>query len=498
MFIHSLRYGFANNSSSTHSILLRAKLHEVDTDDFGWSWFHLTSPVEKARYMLAQVVRSLRSYNEGPLTDDVLWNGYAQKFFPDLYSELAFTPEPYSIGEYQSITSIPYVDHDSAWGRYPVDFWNEGCLHEEFFREAARELVYNPETTILGGNDNGDCPYSEALLGEEHPLSHILRGVGQVIRKEADGHFVTFQRGTGTKTRISFGERAVKPWEVAATPELVDVKITDACRHGCAYCYQGSTPEGKHADKHYLSQLFWALNQLKVFEVAIGGGEPTQHPDFAEILRDAKGKFPAVNLTTFRVSNLREHEKAIRENVSSIGLSVTSSTDIKEAWAWNNDVGFKGPRITLQLVAGMTGQNSARLLEQADALGIGYTLLGFKHHFRGVTYKKRTEGWIEPFLREKFARDKHASFGADSVFVNQYGHILDELGIPRVVRVSKEGAFSCYVDAVEQYLAPCSYTEHRIPLTLERGQNSHDLAKAVGKHFPFREWEIEAEKVGQS
>ena len=31
-------------------------------------------------------------------------------------------------------------------------------------------------------------------------------------------------------------------------PELIDLKITNACEHGCPMCYMSATKNGKHAD----------------------------------------------------------------------------------------------------------------------------------------------------------------------------------------------------------------------------------------------------------
>ena len=83
-------------------------------------------------------------------------------------------------------------------------------------------------------------------------------------------------------------------------PEFYDLKITNYCSWGCKYCYQSSKPEA-----HY-ENIIWKTKQLfgemtdnqKPYQIAIGWGNPNQHPDFIELCRylDSIGIMP--NYTT--------------------------------------------------------------------------------------------------------------------------------------------------------------------------------------------------------
>jgi len=71
-------------------------------------------------------------------------------------------------------------------------------------------------------------------------------------------------------------------------PEFYDVKITSACNGGCPYCYQSSNSDGEHyADvPEKVRRLFGGMTEnQRPFQVAIGGGEPTLHPQFDEICK---------------------------------------------------------------------------------------------------------------------------------------------------------------------------------------------------------------------
>lgn len=71
-------------------------------------------------------------------------------------------------------------------------------------------------------------------------------------------------------------------------PEFYDIKCTGYCKGGCVGCYMDSKPK----DKHYVdivSKVYDYFGKMtpnqRPFQVAIGGGEPTSHPDFIELLK---------------------------------------------------------------------------------------------------------------------------------------------------------------------------------------------------------------------
>ena len=92
-----------------------------------------------------------------------------------------------------------------------------------------------------------------------------------------------------------------KPLTPLAKPEFYDVKITNRCYGGCSYCYQAST--GREADftdiPHKIDTFFGSMSENdRPFQVAIGGGEPTLHPEFGEICRRFKALGIDPNYTT--------------------------------------------------------------------------------------------------------------------------------------------------------------------------------------------------------
>lgn len=90
----------------------------------------------------------------------------------------------------------------------------------------------------------------------------------------------------GTTVRMPINNKI--PIQQLNNPEFYDIKITDNCNGKCPYCYMSSLPEGKHfhniIKKCY--DFFGVMSKNeRPFQVAIGGGEPTGHPDFLELLK---------------------------------------------------------------------------------------------------------------------------------------------------------------------------------------------------------------------
>jgi sulfatase maturation enzyme AslB (radical SAM superfamily) len=90
----------------------------------------------------------------------------------------------------------------------------------------------------------------------------------------------------GKTFRIAINEN--KPIETLAYPEFYDVKVTSHCEGNCSYCYQNSTSDQSHqlglVEKFKKFFGRFDSNQMP-FQIAFGGGEPTNHPEFIDLLK---------------------------------------------------------------------------------------------------------------------------------------------------------------------------------------------------------------------
>ncbi|MDD2054324.1 radical SAM protein [Pseudomonas putida] len=83
----------------------------------------------------------------------------------------------------------------------------------------------------------------------------------------------------------------------STSPRQVSVALTNVCDLHCAYCYAP-----KHKASLHIDQVVGWLKELDIegcLGVGFGGGEPTLHPDFADICKQVAGETQlAVTFTT--------------------------------------------------------------------------------------------------------------------------------------------------------------------------------------------------------
>ena len=115
-------------------------------------------------------------------------------------------------------------------------------------------------------------------------MQHKMRG-DIIIREHSRSHYRTlFSRDTGFFARIE-EDGFPEPFWSEEGPELLDVAITNYCEHGCSFCYRQSNPNGKHMPLENVYSIVEQAVSVGVLQIALGGGNPNQHPQFIEILR---------------------------------------------------------------------------------------------------------------------------------------------------------------------------------------------------------------------
>lgn len=112
-----------------------------------------------------------------------------------------------------------------------------------------------------------------------------MLGKDVVIQRFEDEHYtVIFNKKTGYFVRAEDKGYPEPLWSKHA-PELLDISITNWCDKGCSFCYRKSTVLGNHMSVDDYSKIMSQSKEAGVLQVAIGGGNPNQHPEFEEILK---------------------------------------------------------------------------------------------------------------------------------------------------------------------------------------------------------------------
>ena len=451
MFLSQVRYGFATNSSSSHSVIL-ASTPQRDEDvphDFGYGWdnFILASVEAKRDYFFV----SSRDHFEG--TPE--WEEFVALVNP--------SPELLTEENYWGGVRFPgYIDHESA------------SMISASTIEGVKAVLHwldQPRVTILGGNDNETYDFGiQGIQFEPWDLRHMKH------RQEARGS-VYFDRSNGTK--LHFFDRPINFDEyIASAPELVDIKVTDWCDLACRFCYQDSTNKGKHAPFQALKAIIDDLAEAGVFEVALGGGEPMSHPQFIDLLEycDLKGIVP--NFTTKNYAALAEQRfSQYAKWCGSIGVSVATPEDVSKFLEVADLITCPTRQISLQVAMG--AQTAEQFQEMLDMLKgsksfSGLILLGYKNTGRGQRAKGnlwyedgRVDGQdpISMFRSfQKLFRSQNAwypvpSLSMDTEMVRSCEQHLARNGVRPELYMKNEGRVSCYIDAVSMRIAPSSYCD---------------------------------------
>lgn len=105
------------------------------------------------------------------------------------------------------------------------------------------------------------------------------------IVEHISGHYcMMFNNRTGFFLRKEDAGYPEPFWAMDG-PELLDVSITNYCEHGCRFCYRQSSRNGKHISLEDMFMIVKQAAEIGVLQIALGGGNPNQHPQFVEILR---------------------------------------------------------------------------------------------------------------------------------------------------------------------------------------------------------------------
>ena len=477
MIIHNIRMGFATNSSSSHSIVILPKGMELRGEDvedyeYGWDNFTLTSKEQKRAYFLILLKNAIGRGDSGLL--ELL---QMRKVFEDKIDLSNLNKIFKGDIDHQSVFSFP---REFESDKYSTPFILE------FF-----DFIMRDDVAIFGGNDNSD---GHPLLQENtnngiQSISCIVHnysfsGLSYVCRKDPiNDSWVLFNRENGFKIRISFNktafegmENSINPIEEKSSiPELVDFKITDRCERGCEFCYQSSTPNGKYAplysttDHPGLMSIIEEMAKNQVLEVAIGGGEPTEHPEFVEIL-EAFRRFRIVpNFSTRSLNWLVNTEKA-KKILNLIGGFAFSVQTLEEFQMVNTaflelvkKLGKHERKFssTIHHVVGSVDAEELRKLvcfytnAKYDDMAFNgkMVFLGPKTIGRGCQFKFNEVDLLTILDEEKAWR-----FAIDTSLAKIYQDRLTKIGVDKRFYFTKEGLHSCYIDGVTMTMAPSSFS----------------------------------------
>lgn len=453
------------NSSSSHALLIVSQgnvpKEELETPfQYGWENFILTSKLSKSQYMAVVVHDNLMNAPKIDLEILEILNQLPLKSYNDLY-ELATTSN-LNLDEINEIWATLdknshydiYIDHQSMI-RLPKNRY--GQPHLEFIKTFYNHVVNNPSIVIRGGNDNDD---ELPEVDYDDDLSSKIAFESQYVLQDGE-YWIAYDRVNGHKKTFTFNHNLKSEDYIPSFPYLVDLKITDYCNSKCEFCYQASTNKGRHAPLDYIKSVLDALHEHGVFEIALGGGEPTSHPQFIEILEYAYNLGFMTNFTTKSVDWVynKENFDTIRKYVTAIAFSYDGKNFDNLVFL---DTHFKGVRdnstnLMIQVIPELLSTTELRFISLWCAKRYKVlTLLGYKFTGRGKNFEvsdllvnEKTN--VETLIKS----DDFWKLSCDTALMQRYDFLTHN--IPKTHYHTTEGQFSVYVDACAKVIGKSSY-----------------------------------------
>lgn len=156
-----------------------------------------------------------------------------------------------------------------------------------------------------------------------------------IINKYNNGPVAVEIYDDGTKIREWDDEKyGIEPELEFA--ESLDIKCTNFCDMKCAWCHEKSSTSGKHGNLIKFMDIIEKSNLPKGVEMAIGGGNPLDHPDITMFLNYCKEKGLLINMTVNLNHLCKENYQSQmiqyidQQLVRGIGISITNNTFINK------------------------------------------------------------------------------------------------------------------------------------------------------------------------
>lgn len=233
-------------------------------------------------------------------------------------------------------------------------------------------------------------------------------------------------------------------------PETIDVAITDQCGFGCSYCYMDSQPKREHAPTDLVDKVIQGFD-LPPYQMAIGGGEPTQHPDFTKILRRVRELGTVPNYTTNGAKLIPSVVEATNEVCGGVAMTYHAFKGID--WFVSHYKALTRAievQINVHVIADKNVATSLDTLvsKRSDTGPLRIVLLAYYPDVGRATLDSLiTKKVYQRDLPAAIFRAQGAGFEiAFSEGLSPYFFSRPELKVNTTFAMRSEGLFSCFVD----------------------------------------------------
>lgn len=248
-------------------------------------------------------------------------------------------------------------------------------------------------------------------------------------------------------------------------PESMDIKLTNCCKHGCKMCHENSTPDGKHGD--IMNAKF--IETLHPYtELALGGGNPLEHPDLEAFLYKCKELKLIPSMTVHQADFLDNLELLRRYRdeklLYGIGVSISYVTD-ELIWALK-----EFPNAVCHIIAGIATEAVINKLAHNN---LKILILGYKIFRRGEDLYKKDNTTIDFLIQYMYdilpvmiEENWFNTISFDNLAIEQLkpNRLMSEHEYSEFF-MGEDGSHTLFVDLVNKNFAVSSTWEDRYPMT---------------------------------
>lgn len=275
-----------------------------------------------------------------------------------------------------------------------------------------------------------------------------------IINKYINGSYEISIFNDGTLIRKELDDK-----KIVEHPTSIDLKITNFCDLNlyCKWCHENSDKSGKHA---ILEDYYFILEQLPFgSELAIGGGNPLDHPNLITFLEKAKKEGIICNITVNEL-HLKKFKNLITKLVNEDlikGLGITYSGKQKKELEYFS-------KLTNNLVFHVImGVHELSCLDEIQKYSNKVLILGYKQFRKG-----------KDFYSEEVENKKYKWYTRLPIYFNKMVLSFDNLAIEQLklkrwltneswgeFYMGDDSTFTMYIDAVENKFAGSSTHKER-------------------------------------
>jgi len=276
-----------------------------------------------------------------------------------------------------------------------------------------------------------------------------------VIRDcKKSGYILAFDKDEGQFIRQ--GKNGSDPFWNVEGPELLDISITNYCERKCEFCYRLSNQKGKHMTLEDYKMIVEQAQKMGVLQIALGGGNPNQHPNFIEILQITREYGIVPSYTTNGQGITKNILRATKDNCGAVAISWYNPH--KEAMAVIRECNEYGIKVNIHFMLDKnTVIEAIKLLKEGDEilkLVNAIVFLNYKpiHTSTEVTLQKSKH--IQEFL-ECVKNAKVCKIGFDSCMISYLTLMSDSFWMD-TVDYCEAARFSAFISE-ELIMYPCSF-----------------------------------------